>query len=61
MVTNLSANAGNAGSTPRWKRFPWSRKRQPTLVFMPGKSHGQRSMAGYSTESKMTEHACTHL
>ena len=22
--------------------FPWRRKRQPTLVFLPGKSHGQR-------------------
>ena len=21
---------------------------QPTLVFLPGKSHGQRSLAGYS-------------
>ena len=24
------------------------RKRQPTPVFSPGKSHGQRSLAGYS-------------
>ena len=24
------------------------RKRQPTLVFLPGESHGQRSLAGYS-------------
>ena len=24
------------------------RKRQPTSVFLPGKSHGQRSLAGYS-------------
>ena len=28
--------------------IPWRRKRQPTLVFLPGKSHGQRSLAGYS-------------
>ena len=26
----------------------WSRKWQPTPVFMPEKSHGQRSLAGYS-------------
>ena len=27
----------------------WSRKWQPTPVFLPGKSHGQRSLAGYSS------------
>ena len=27
---------------------PWRRKWQPTAVFLPGKSHGQRSLAGYS-------------
>ena len=27
---------------------PWRRKWQPTLVFLPGKSHGQRSLAVYS-------------
>ena len=29
-------------------RFPWRMKLQPTTVFWPGKSHGQRSLAGYS-------------
>ena len=29
-------------------KIPWSRKWQPTLVFLPGKSHGQRSLVGYS-------------
>ena len=28
--------------------IPWRRKWQPTLVFLPEKSHGQRSLAGYS-------------
>ena len=28
-------------------RFPWRRKWQPTPVFLPGKSHGQRSLVGY--------------
>ena len=40
-------------------RMPWGRKRQPTLVFLPGKSHGQKSLAGYGPqghkESEMTE------
>ena len=28
--------------------IPWRRKWQPALVFLPGKLHGQRSLAGYS-------------
>ena len=31
-----------------WVRIPWSRAWQPTPVFLPGKSHGQRSLEGYS-------------
>ena len=30
-----------------WK-IPWRRARQPTPVFLPGESHGQRSLAGYT-------------
>ena len=30
------------------RKIPWSRKWQPTSVFLPGKSHGQRSPADYS-------------
>ena len=41
--------------------FPWRRKWQPTPVFLPGESHGQRSLAGYSpwghTEVDTTEPA----
>ena len=37
----------------------WRRKWQPTPVFLPGESHGQRSLVGYSllalTESDTTE------
>ena len=45
----------------RWMgKIPWRREWQPTLVFLPGKSHGQRSLASYSlwchTESDTTEH-----
>ena len=40
--------------------WPWRRKWQPTPVFLPGQSHGQRSLAGYSPwdckELDMTEH-----
>ena len=45
-------------------KIPWSRKWPPTPVFLPGKSHGQSSLVGYSPqgskESDMTEHTCTH-
>ena len=29
-------------------KIPWSRKWQPTPVFLPGKFHGQRNLVGYS-------------
>ena len=29
-------------------KIPWKRAWQPTLVFLPGEFHGQRSLAGYS-------------
>ena len=29
-------------------KIPWRRKWQPLLVFLPGESHGQRILAGYS-------------
>ena len=32
---------------PWFKKIPWRRKWQPTLVFLPGKSHGQRILEGY--------------
>ena len=32
----------------------WRRKWQPTPVFLPGESHGQRSLAGYSPWGRKT-------
>ncbi|RCU27096.1 hypothetical protein DVA79_19545, partial [Acinetobacter baumannii] len=29
-------------------KIPWSRKWQPTPVFLPGESHGQRRLVAYS-------------
>ena len=29
-------------------KIPWRRKWQPTPLFFPGKSHGQRTLVGYS-------------
>ena len=49
VVKNLPANAGDM----RCRLDPWVRKiplagcgRQPTPVFLPGESHGQRSLVG---------------
>ena len=48
VVKNPPANAGDAGSVPGSERFPWRRKWQPTSVFLPGESHEQKSLVGYS-------------
>ena len=65
VVKNPPANAGDArgmGLIDPWvRKIPWRRIWQPTAVFLPGESHGQRSLVGYSTwgctESDTTE-AC---
>ena len=36
--------------------FPWQKEGQPTPEFLPGKSHGQRSLAGYSPWSHRVGH-----
>ena len=50
------------GFDPWVRRIPWSRKWHLTLVFLPGKFHGQRSLAGYSQwGSKQSDTAeCAH-
>ena len=44
------------------RKIPWRREWQPTPVFLPGKSHGQRSLERYGPrgcrESDTSEHAC---
>ena len=55
MVKNPPTNAGDirdACFIPGFARFPWRRARQPTPVFLPGESHGQRSLEGYSPWSR---------
>ena len=39
---------GDSGSIPGLGGFPWRRKWQPTYSILTGKSHGQRSLVGYS-------------
>ena len=39
------------------QKDPWRRKWQPTPVFLPGKSYGQRSLVGYSPlDNKRVRH-----
>ena len=44
---------------PWVRKIPWKRRWQPTPVLLPGKSHGLRSLVGYSPfglkESDTTE------
>ena len=53
VIKNLPVNARDTSS------IPWRRTWHPTPVFLPGESHGQRSLAGYSpqgcTETDITE------
>ena len=57
-------DTGDAGSITGSERAPGGEKRQPTPLLLPGKSHGQRSLAGYSPwgckESDLTEQLSTH-
>ena len=52
------------GFNPWVRKIPWSREWQPTPIFLLGKSHGQRSLVGYSPwgleEWDTTERAHTH-
>ena len=50
LVKNPLANAGDKRCSfdPWVGKIPWRRKWQPTPVFLPGESHVQRSLVGYS-------------
>ena len=52
-----------SGFDPWVGKIPWRRAWQPTVVFLPGESHGQRSLVGYRPwglkESDKTERLST--
>ena len=52
------------GFDPWVGKIPWRRKWQPTPVFLPGESHGQRGPEGYSPrghkDSEMNERLSVH-
>ena len=50
------------------EKIPWRRKWQLTLVFLPGESHGQRSLVGYgpygckeSDRTEVTQQSTAHV
>ena len=67
VVKNLPTNACRCerpGFDPWVGKIPWRRAQQPTAVFLPGESQGQRSLAGCSpqghTEFDVTERFSVH-
>ena len=48
VVKNPLANAGDVGFIPGSGRSPGEGNGNSTPVFLPGKSHGPRSLMGYS-------------
>ena len=68
MVKSLPAIQSHRrhGFNPWVRKIPWRRKWQPTPVFLPGKSHRQRSLEGYgrkesdTTEATLRVHTHTH-
>ena len=69
MVKSLLVNVGYAerpAYNPWVRKIPWRRKWQTTLIFLPGESHEQRSLVGYSPcketdTTEVTEYAHTHI
>ena len=59
VVKNPPANAGDLTAMdliPGSGRFPCRRAWQPTPVFLPGESQGQRSLAGYSKSGRRVKY-----
>ena len=59
IIVGSCLQCGRPRFDPWVGKIPWRRKRQPTPVFMPGKSHGPSSLVSYSPwgrkESDTTE------
>ena len=54
MVKKPTSNAGDLGLIPWVTNIHWKRKWPHTPVFLPGKFHGQRSLAGYGLWGRKT-------
>ena len=70
VIKNVPANVGvQRHRFNSWvEKIPWERAWQPTPVFLPGESHGQWTLVGYSPQgckewniTEVTEHVCTNF
>ena len=62
----LGFPGGSDGEEPAVKetwvgKISWRREQQPTPVFLPGESHGQRSLVGYSPWGRKEPNMAEHL
>ena len=55
------------GFDPRVRKIPWKKAWQPTPIFLPGESHGQRSLEVYGPwgcksldTTEEIQHTCMH-
>ena len=59
---SIHLQCGRPGFDPWVGKIPWRRERLPTPVFLPGKSHGQRSLVGLQSielqELDMAQWSC---
>ena len=64
-MVNVYLQCGRPGFNPWIRKIPWRKKWQPTLVLLPGKFHGWKSLVGCSPwgckESDTTERFHFHL
>ena len=65
LEASVCLQCGRPGFDLWVRKIPWRRKWQPTPVFLPGESHGWRSLVGYSPrgrkESDTTERLHFHF
>ena len=68
LVVKNSLSMKDIQFSPWVGKLPWRKAWQCTLVVLPGTSHGQRSLEGYSPKvikswtplKQLSEHACTY-
>ena len=51
-VQKTACNIGDPAFNSWVRKIPWRKKWQPAPGFLPGKSHGQRNLVGYSPGHK---------
>ena len=60
-ITNIHKIVKAQGEHSWVRKMPWKREQQPTAVFLPRESHGQRSLEGYSPRGHRASDTTTRL